>query len=74
MYDLSVPNSEPGACAKCNGSGLYHWQKTVQDKPVVEQGQCNACRGTGQQTQADIYRNRAFNKHQLARMTAADFS
>lgn len=67
MYDMSVPNDKPGVCAKCSGSGVYRWGAVVNGK-ATHVGQCNACRGTGQQTQQDIYRNRAYNRHKLMRI------
>jgi DnaJ-class molecular chaperone len=67
MYDLSVPNRAPGRCAKCRGSGRYCWGGSVNGKPVRE-GPCHSCRGTGAQSDRDIKRNVAYNRHKLARL------
>lgn len=34
--------------------------------PNARPGQCAKCRGTGQQSQRDIRRNVAYNRHKLA--------
>jgi hypothetical protein len=34
-------------------------------------GACNACRGTGRQSRADIARNHAFYRHQVRRILAS---
>ena len=67
MYDMSIPNAEPGPCAKCNGTGEYRWGAVINGKPS-KSGQCHSCRGTGKQTQHDIRRNVAYNRHKLATM------
>lgn len=64
-YDLSVPNSKPGKCAKCRGTGLYCWGGTVNGKPV-RSGPCHSCQGTGKQTKSDISRNTAYNRYKIA--------
>lgn len=64
--DFSVPNSKPGKCEKCRGTGRYSWGAVVNGKPA-KTGMCYSCRGTGCQDRADIARNRAFNRHQEAR-------
>lgn len=71
MADLSVPNRVPGPCDKCKGTGVYRWGACVNGR-MTHQGQCNACRGTGTQTQTDMARNRAFNRHQVARILSFD--
>lgn len=60
MFDLSHVNDAPGPCGKCSGSGEYRWG-------LRHSGQCNACRGKGYQTRADMARNAAFNRHQVRR-------
>ncbi len=67
MYDMSMPNAKPGICAKCKGTGEYRWGAVVNGKPS-KSGQCHSCRGTGKQTQHDIRRNVAYNRHKLATM------
>jgi DnaJ-class molecular chaperone len=67
MFDLSIPNETPGRCAKCSGSGEYRWGGTVNGRSRFT-GTCNACRGTGEQSAADIRRNHAFNRHQIGRV------
>jgi DnaJ-class molecular chaperone len=69
MHDLSVPNDKPGICAKCQGSGQYQWGAVINGQ-VSKSGPCHACQGTGQQTWRDIHRNRAFNRHQIARLAS----
>lgn len=64
MYDLSVPNCEPGRCAKCRGTGEYSWGAVVNGKPS-RAGRCHSCGGTGQQTARDIARNHAYNRHKI---------
>ena len=63
MTDLSVPNAAPGRCAKCHGAGVYRWGPAL-----ARSGDCHACKGTGRQSRADIARNRAFNRYQIARI------
>ena len=65
MYDMSVPNSKPGTCAKCNGTGTFQW---AGGYGKVKSGPCHACRATGKQTVRDMYRNEADNRHKLSRM------
>lgn len=65
MYDMAVPNSEPGRCEKCSGSGEYRWGPVINGQ-AKHAGQCHSCRGTGQQTTADIRRNVAYNRHKLS--------
>lgn len=65
--DFSVPNEKPGQCAKCRGSGVYRWGAVTNGK-AANSGRCNACKGTGAQTRADIARNHAFNRHQMRRI------
>lgn len=64
MYDMSVPNAAPGKCAKCNGSGKYRWGAVVNGKSSHE-GTCFSCKGTGQQSKADIRRNKSYNYFKL---------
>lgn len=69
--DFSVPNATPGKCAKCRGSGEYRWAGAmVNGTWRGKSGPCHACRGTGRQEAADIKRNEAFNRHQLAKIAA----
>ncbi len=65
MYDLSVPNAKPGACAKCKGSGLYAWGAVVNGKPE-HSGTCFSCRGTGRQDRQQIRRNKTYNRFKIA--------
>lgn len=71
MYDLSVPNDKPGACAKCRGTGKYCWGAVVNGRPQHE-GTCFSCRGTGKQRQKDIARNRAYNRHKISEIAAVN--
>ena len=71
MYDLSVPNEKPGTCAKCHGSGVYYWGPTINGQ-IKHSGPCHSCAGTGQQTKADIRRNRTYNKHKIERIISGD--
>lgn len=64
MYDLAVPNTKPGVCEKCRGSGLYRWGGTVNGKSRFE-GQCHSCQGSGTQNTSDMARNRAYNRHKI---------
>jgi DnaJ-class molecular chaperone len=64
MYDMSVPNAQPGECAKCHGSGEYRWGAVVNGK-AQHVGKCHACGGKGHQTAADIKRNQGYNWHKL---------
>ena len=65
MYDFCVPNATPGTCEKCLGSGQYRWGAIINGV-ASKSGQCHSCLGTGQQTQKDIHRNTAYNRHKLA--------
>ena len=67
MYDLSMPNSKPGPCAKCGGTGTYSWGVVTNGKPS-RSGSCNSCSGKGHQTREDIQRNESYNRHKLANM------
>ena len=67
MWDFSVPNERPGPCGKCKGTGKYRWGAIVNGRPSKE-GDCNSCRGRGEQTAADIARNNSYNRHKLAEM------
>lgn len=67
MYDLSVPNTTPGACQKCNGTGIYAWGASVNGR-MTNAGPCFSCRGTGKQDKAQIKRNRTYNRHKLRRI------
>ncbi len=60
MYDLSQPNEAPGECRKCKGSGQYRWGTNGN-----KSGTCFSCAGTGKQTQSDIFRNVAYNRHKI---------
>jgi hypothetical protein len=72
LFDLAVPNSEPGPCAKCRGSGVYRWGAIVNGR-ATHQGRCHSCKGTGKQTVRDIHRNVAYNRHKVGAVMAADF-
>lgn len=66
MYDFSVPNSEPGPCAKCKGTGLYRWGGAmVNGAWKGKSGPCHSCQGTGKQSAKQIRRNQAYNRHKL---------
>jgi hypothetical protein len=72
MSDLAVPNANPGVCAKCDGSGVYRWGgAVVNGQWRGKQGPCHSCRGTGEQTGADIKRNVAYNRYKLAEILRA---
>lgn len=69
MYDFAVPNSSPGPCAKCNGSGEYRWGGAmVNGVWKGKSGACFSCRGTGKQNRRQIVRNITYNRHKLARI------
>lgn len=65
MYDLSQPNSKPGVCVKCKGTGRYGWGASINGRMQFS-GKCHSCGGTGQQTGRDIKRNEAYNRHKIA--------
>ncbi len=69
MYDLSQPNSVPGKCVKCRGTGVYCWGGTVNGVPR-KSGPCHSCGGKGHQTARDIQRDHAYNKHKLRTILA----
>jgi DnaJ-class molecular chaperone len=70
MYDFAIPNAAPGKCAKCNGSGTYRWGgAVVNGKFTGKEGPCYSCKGTGEQTNNDISRNNAYNRHKLANIS-----
>lgn len=69
MSDFSVPNSKPGKCAKCNGTGVFRFGgAVVNGKFIGKSGPCWSCAGTGHQTRSDIHRNVAYNRHKLSSM------
>jgi hypothetical protein len=72
MYDLSQPNSTPGQCAKCRGTGTYCWGAVVNGKPT-HSGMCFSCQGTGKQSSKQIRRNRTYNKYKVAEIIGRDF-
>jgi DnaJ-class molecular chaperone len=63
-YDFSVPNSKPGTCEKCKGSGIYGWGASINGK-MQHSGTCFSCRGTGKQDATQIKRNVYYNKHKI---------
>ncbi len=67
MFDLAQPNSKPGECGKCRGTGEYTWGGTINGKSR-HRGQCHSCGGTGEQTRRDIARNETYNRHKINRM------
>jgi len=73
VYDLSQPNDKPGICGKCKGTGVYSWGARVNGK-MTHSGQCHSCGGTGRQTQRDIARNEAYNRHKIATIFHADMA
>jgi DnaJ-class molecular chaperone len=64
MYDLAVPNTKPGPCAKCQGRGTYGWGAVVNGVPS-KSGTCWSCKGTGRQDRRDIRRNEVYNRHKI---------
>lgn len=72
MYDLSQPNSKPGVCVKCKGSGRYSWGACVNGK-MSNSGTCFSCRGTGKQSTVQIKRNRTYNKYKISAIARSDF-
>lgn len=64
MYDMSQPNAKPGICGKCKGTGVYQWGACVNGKMACS-GPCHSCGSTGQQTESDIRRNEAYNRHKI---------
>jgi DnaJ-class molecular chaperone len=71
MYDLSVPNDQPGRCAKCKGSGRYGWGACVNGR-MQHEGVCFSCKGTGKQSPRQIKTNHAYNRHKIAEICNAD--
>ncbi len=66
MTDFSVPNTKPGKCAKCNGSGKYRWAGHTENGVWKgKEGPCHSCRGTGQQDWTQIKRNECWNRHKV---------
>jgi DnaJ-class molecular chaperone len=65
MFDLSQPNSEPGVCVKCKGTGVYGWGASINGK-MQHSGTCFSCRGTGKQSRKQIKRNETYNRHKIA--------
>ena len=55
--ELSMPNSKPGRCGKCKGTGVFI--------RAGKEGKCFSCRGAGQQTPRQIMRNHAYNRHKV---------
>ena len=70
MYDFSVPNSEPGTCQKCRGTGVYSWAANINGRSR-KSGPCFSCQGTGQQCRRQISRNRAYNRYKIAMIVRA---
>lgn len=68
MYDFSQPNSKPGKCCKCSGSGVYNWGGTINGVPRFT-GPCFSCKGTGQQSKKQIRTNNAYNYFKLRRIS-----
>ena len=64
MYDMAMPNSKPGTCDKCRGTGEYRWGAVVNGKSS-KAGTCYSCRGTGRQDWRQIRRNEAYNRHKI---------
>lgn len=71
MYDLSVPNAQPGTCEKCKGTGTYSWGANINGKSQ-HSGTCYSCQGTGKQSGRQIRRNKAYNRYKVARIMSAD--
>jgi DnaJ-class molecular chaperone len=71
MYDLSQPNSEPGTCTKCKGTGTYSWGAMVNGK-MTNTGTCFSCRGTGQQSAKQIKTNHAYNHFKIRTIMSSD--
>jgi DnaJ-class molecular chaperone len=67
MYDLSQPNSKPGKCGKCSGSGQYRWGPQINGQSKYS-GQCHSCGGKGFQTRRDIRRDVTYNRFKIARI------
>lgn len=67
-YDFSYPNSKPGTCAKCSGSGVYRWGYPVRSGP------CYSCKGTGKQSARQIKTNHAYNRHKLSEIAHGMFA
>ena len=64
MYDLSQPNSKPGPCIKCRGTGVYGWGAMVNGK-MSHSGPCFSCRGTGVQSSRQMRTNHAYNRFKI---------
>jgi len=59
---FAMPNTKPGTCCKCNGSGQYQFGGAVVNGVYTgKTGKCFGCGGTGKQSRTDINRNRAYN-------------
>lgn len=68
MSDFAVPNTNPGPCGKCNGTGKYRWRRPAGRELIELEGPCYSCGGSGRQELTDILRNQAYNRHKAARM------
>lgn len=52
------------ACDGCNGSGIYYGAGHVENGVFVGfQGTCFRCGGKGSQSEADVARNRGYDRH-----------
>ena len=71
MYDLSQPNAKPGTCGKCKGTGTYSWGACINGR-MSKSGPCHSCGGSGVQSESDIRRNEAYNRHKIASIFAGD--
>jgi DnaJ-class molecular chaperone len=69
MMHLATPNASPGRCDQCSGSGIHRWGPSESGIGKFADA-CNACRGTGRQTHADIARNHAISRR-LVRLALA---
>ncbi len=72
MYDLSIPNDRPGACAKCRGTGVYRWGAVVNGQ-ASKSGTCFSCQGTGKQSAKQIRRNRTYNRYKIAAICSSGY-
>lgn len=61
--------TELKTCPQCRGSGKFHGRgAVVNGKFTGSVGICYACNGKGKQNRADAYRNKAWIRHNLARL------
>lgn len=67
---LAVAAGVTCECERCQGTGRYSWGASVNGK-MSHTGDCFRCSGKGYQDQDDFRRNRAYDRHAIARAMSA---